>query len=79
MMLCYVPVDQCGAVLQSRVYAHPNVIPILRYNCHSLIDRRVTAHAVKFTKDHEWLSVEGDVATIGITNYAQVRDSSLIP
>ena len=25
----------------------------------------------KFTKDHEWIDVEGDVARIGITNYAQ--------
>ena len=24
----------------------------------------------KFTKDHEWIKVEGDVATIGITEYA---------
>lgn len=24
-----------------------------------------------FTEDHEWLRIEGDVATIGITNYAQ--------
>ena len=25
----------------------------------------------KFTNDHEWIDVEGDVARIGITNYAQ--------
>lgn len=25
---------------------------------------------MKFTKDHEWVKVEGDVATIGITEYA---------
>jgi glycine cleavage system H protein len=25
---------------------------------------------MKFTKDHEWVKIEGDVATIGITNYA---------
>jgi glycine cleavage system H protein len=24
-----------------------------------------------FSKDHEWVTVEGDVATIGITNHAQ--------
>ena len=24
-----------------------------------------------YTKEHEWISVEGDVATIGITNHAQ--------
>lgn len=26
---------------------------------------------LKFTKTHEWVKVEGDVATIGITDYAQ--------
>ena len=26
---------------------------------------------VKYTKEHEWVRVEDDVATIGITNYAQ--------
>ena len=25
---------------------------------------------IKFTKEHEWISVEGDVATIGITAHA---------
>ncbi|MBB3956205.1 glycine cleavage system protein GcvH [Novosphingobium sediminicola] len=24
-----------------------------------------------FTKDHEWISVDGDVATVGITDFAQ--------
>jgi glycine cleavage system H protein len=24
-----------------------------------------------FTKDHEWIAVEGDVATVGITDFAQ--------
>jgi glycine cleavage system H protein len=26
---------------------------------------------LKYTKDHEWVSVDGDVATIGITEFAQ--------
>src|SRR5581483_9604715 len=26
---------------------------------------------VLYTSDHEWLNIEGDVATIGITDYAQ--------
>lgn len=26
---------------------------------------------LRFTEDHEWLRVEGDVATVGITEYAQ--------
>src|SRR5690348_10639196 len=29
--------------------------------------------AVRFTKDHEWVRVEGDVAVIGITDYAQTQ------
>jgi glycine cleavage system H protein len=24
-----------------------------------------------FTKDHEWIDVDGDIATVGITDYAQ--------
>ena len=27
--------------------------------------------AVRFTEDHEWIRTEGDVATVGITDYAQ--------
>lgn len=26
---------------------------------------------LKFTSDHEWILVEGETATIGVTNYAQ--------
>ncbi len=26
---------------------------------------------LKYTKDHEWINIEGDVATIGITDFAQ--------
>lgn len=26
---------------------------------------------LKYTKDHEWVSLEGDVATVGITDFAQ--------
>ena len=26
---------------------------------------------LKYTKDHEWISMEGDTATIGITDFAQ--------
>ncbi len=31
---------------------------------------KIPAH-LKYTKDHEWASVEGKVATIGITHHAQ--------
>lgn len=27
--------------------------------------------SIHFTKDHEWIRVDGDVGTIGITDYAQ--------
>jgi glycine cleavage system H protein len=26
---------------------------------------------LKYTKDHEWLNIDGDIATIGITSFAQ--------
>lgn len=25
---------------------------------------------LKFTKDHEWISIDGDIATVGITDFA---------
>ena len=30
-----------------------------------------TPEELKYTKDHEWVRVEGDVLTIGITDFAQ--------
>ncbi|MEQ8714866.1 MAG: glycine cleavage system protein GcvH [Cyclobacteriaceae bacterium] len=30
-----------------------------------------TPDDLKYTKDHEWLKIDGDVATIGITDFAQ--------
>ena len=27
--------------------------------------------AIKYTEDHEWLNIEGDAATVGITHHAQ--------
>jgi glycine cleavage system H protein len=26
---------------------------------------------LKYTKDHEWVAIEGDVATVGVTDFAQ--------
>ncbi|MHC5305670.1 glycine cleavage system protein GcvH [Bartonella sp. LJL80] len=31
-----------------------------------------------FTEDHEWISVEGGVATVGITNHAQEQLGDLV-
>ena len=30
----------------------------------------VPAH-LKYTNDHEWIAIEGDIATVGITDFAQ--------
>ncbi len=31
-----------------------------------------------FTEEHEWLAVEGDIATVGITNHAQEQLGDLV-
>lgn len=33
---------------------------------------------VYFTKDHEWISVEGDTATVGISNHAQEQLGDIV-
>ena len=33
---------------------------------------------LKFTKDHEWVQLDGDVATIGITQHAQEQLGDLV-
>lgn len=33
---------------------------------------------LKFTEDHEWLKLEGDVATVGITEYAATKLGDLV-
>jgi glycine cleavage system H protein len=30
-----------------------------------------TPDNLKYTKDHEWIKIDGDIATIGITDFAQ--------
>ena len=30
-----------------------------------------TPENLKYTKDHEWVAIDGNLATIGITHYAQ--------
>ena len=32
----------------------------------------------KYTKEHEWIELEGDIATIGITNYAQEQIGDVV-
>lgn len=33
---------------------------------------------LKFTEDHEWLKIEGDTATVGITNHAAEQLGDLV-
>lgn len=33
---------------------------------------------LKYTKDHEWLRMDGDVATVGITPYAQEKLGDIV-
>jgi glycine cleavage system H protein len=33
---------------------------------------------LKFTKGHEWLRIDGDVATVGVTNHAQEQLGDLV-
>jgi glycine cleavage system H protein len=32
----------------------------------------------KFTEDHEWISIEGDIASVGITDHAQSQLGDLV-
>jgi len=32
----------------------------------------------KYTKEHEWVKVEGDVATVGVTNYAATQLGDMV-
>lgn len=34
-------------------------------------EKTLTPDGLYYTKDHEWVRVEGDVATVGITDFAQ--------
>jgi glycine cleavage system H protein len=33
---------------------------------------------IRFSKDHEWIAVDGDVGTVGITQYAQNRLGDIV-
>jgi glycine cleavage system H protein len=33
---------------------------------------------IKFTKEHEWISVDGDAGTVGITTYAQEQLGDIV-
>jgi glycine cleavage system H protein len=46
------------------------VTQILNYQFFKHTNMSIPAN-LKYTKDHEWVSIEGDVATVGITHFAQ--------
>lgn len=33
---------------------------------------------LKYTKDHEWIKVDGDVATVGVTDFAQSQLGDIV-
>src|SRR6202011_4694646 len=33
---------------------------------------------VRYTRDHEWIRLDGDVATVGISNYAQAQLGDIV-
>ena len=37
-----------------------------------------TPKELKYTKEHEWVSVDSDIATIGITDYAQEQLGDIV-
>lgn len=36
------------------------------------------ATETRYTKDHEWLKIDGDIVTVGITSYAQEQLGDLV-
>ena len=38
----------------------------------------ITPKELKYTKEHEWVSVDSDIATIGITNHAQEQLGDIV-
>ncbi len=37
-----------------------------------------TPNNLKYSKDHEWVKVEGNIATVGITDYAQSQLGDIV-
>lgn len=34
--------------------------------------------SIKYTEDHEWISIDGDIATVGITDHAQEQLGDIV-
>src|SRR3977135_2382607 len=62
------PSPSSSAMFPDRRISH-----VCRLSRHAITeaDRSYPMPSLRFTKDHEWVRQEGDVAVIGITDYAQ--------
>src|SRR6266481_4655631 len=68
----------CPLLMQSAAWCSPNCAASgcrsRSQACPSFpipINARGSSMTMLFTSDHEWLRIDGDVATIGVTDYAQ--------
>jgi glycine cleavage system H protein len=43
-----------------------------------MADREASMTTTRYTKDHEWLRLDGDAATVGISNYAQAQLGDIV-
>jgi hypothetical protein len=50
-----------------------NYNKILMQSSNFSIFNKIQASNLKFTPKHEWISLNGDIGTIGVSDYAQVR------
>ena len=57
-------------MLYKRRYIQINFKFVFRFIKQKIKEMNIPAD-LKYTKDHEWLKVDGDVATVGITDFAQ--------
>jgi glycine cleavage system H protein len=66
----------CSVPRQASRVKHPALktllIPVLFHNLCSLKKRSMNIpDNLRYTKEHEWISLKGNIATIGITDFAQ--------
>src|SRR3954464_13170602 len=56
----------CSSILKSSSFD-----PNLQYICNTKKHHMNFPAELRYTKDHEWIRLEGNVATIGVTDFAQ--------
>ena len=52
------------------MFLHISYCEVFYYFYHKILIMEFPA-ALRYTKDHEWISLEGNIATVGITEFAQ--------